>query len=207
MSWECPGDVSNQTPREVPWTSDWDVRGGCFRTSPECHIGMSLGWPDRIFRGCLGDVGVDVLGTCSESVFASWEIYSQNDLAPSSSAHTHYQNFWTILCNLIWVSLLSPKILLKIRPWLSWWVLTSKQWLINSVWIQLLGWINLKSRARVLNLWLISHGEVILSRYIWIWKWKKFADIAVQFLGGNKWQRPKILFNFIKDIFKTLWNT
>ena len=43
-----------------------------FRTSPGHHVGTSLGWLNRIFRGRPGDVGgerpCDALGT----IFTGW---------------------------------------------------------------------------------------------------------------------------------------
>ena len=56
-SWECPGDVPNQPPRDNPWTSDSNIPGRHFKTSLGRQFRTSMGWLNRIFRGCPGDVG------------------------------------------------------------------------------------------------------------------------------------------------------
>ena len=82
-----------------------------------------------------------------------------------------------------------------------WWVWTGKQWLISVICIQLQVWINLKWKRRVLNLWLMSHGKVIMWSKIEFTN--KFAEIAVLLFCEINHNTP--WFCLVLGIFITLW--
>ena len=68
----CPGTSVERQIRTSP---------GChFRTSPGRHIGTSPSQSNRIFRGHLGTLEGDVLGTSWEPIFAGWVVFYLNEI-------------------------------------------------------------------------------------------------------------------------------